>query len=65
MLQSPIPTSKDLFSQLLASEHKIQLEDYFRHAEILEEESYENIDAIDLEDDPSQGEESEDIDVGE
>lgn len=65
MLQSPIPTSKDLFSQLLASELKIQQEDYFRHSEILEEESYENIDVIDLEDDPSQVEESQDIEVSE
>lgn len=50
MLHSPIPTSKDLFSQLLASEHKIVPDDYLHNYEILEEESYENIDDIVLRD---------------
>lgn len=31
MLTSPVPTSKDLFSQLLASEHKLNNEDYFKN----------------------------------
>ena len=35
MLQSPVPASKDLFAQLLASEHKICPEDYFQNYEIL------------------------------
>lgn len=40
MLQSPVPSTKDLFAQLIASEHKPLHEDHFDHYEILEEESY-------------------------
>jgi hypothetical protein len=45
MMQSPLPTTKDLFSQLLASEKKVSIEEELNRYEILEEEeSYEQID---------------------
>jgi hypothetical protein len=48
MLHSPQPTNKDLFSQLLASELKCNYDDYFHNYEILEEESYENLDDLNM-----------------
>jgi hypothetical protein len=41
MLHSPIPTAKDLFAQLIASEQKAAQEDRLQNYEILEEESYD------------------------
>ena len=46
MLQSPQPTSKDLFSQLLASEAKATEEETLRRYEIMEEESSEILDEV-------------------
>jgi hypothetical protein len=36
MLHSPLPTNKDLFSQLIASEIKNNYEETFKNYEILE-----------------------------
>lgn len=44
MLHSPLPTAKDLFSQLIASEVKGDNEDIYQRYEIVEEESFEMID---------------------
>lgn len=48
MLNSPLPANKDLFSQLLGTERKVVPEDCFPYYEILEEESYENVDDLNL-----------------
>lgn len=46
MLQSPLPANKDLFSQLLGSEIKNATDDCLHNYEIMEEESYENVDDV-------------------
>lgn len=65
MLQSPLPTTKDLFSQLIASGQKVQQEDYFKNYEIMEEDSFDNIDILDLQKEISEHEESEDCEMSE
>ena len=49
MLSSPLPASKDLFAQLLASERKPIEADIFQGYEILEEDSYEQPDEMMIE----------------
>ena len=44
MMQSPLPTTKDLFSQLLASEKKSLQEEEEHHYEIIDEDIYYQID---------------------
>ena len=44
MMNSPLPITHDLFSQLLADEQKATLDSAYKHYEILQEESFESID---------------------
>ena len=55
MMLSPLPANKDLFSQLLASGLKPNQEDDFQRYEILEEESFEQMDELMINHSQSEG----------